>query len=399
MTDDQKEIVRIEAFWIDTWLKSQYDGVTTRYVIHDAVAKEVDQHTFYHTRESGGTRISSAYNLANKIIDADHPPADWNVYVLHFSDGDNWGEDNRQCVGMLRDQLLPKCNLFGYGQVESPYGSGEFYRELEEAFEDVPNLALSEIRNKEGIFDSIKEFLGAWALMTTPRLSSGSRRTAWQVPRPLSEGTRAAAGPSSSRPLAQLARFGTCEGTPDAGTFRGSTPIGGFAGSYRSPAGVRRDRGRDRQEALARQHGDDRVRGAEVHRPGLNASRIDGATPDVDHEHRAQPARRPPRPPGGDRGARPLLRPRLLRHHLRGARLRRTLGDRRARGVPHPLPALAVRHGVRAALQGLSLRAPEDLRDGHQQRPLLRLPPAMQPAGRPEAGHGPRLRPQRLLQE
>jgi uncharacterized protein len=160
MTDDQKEIVRIEAFWIDTWLKSQYDGVTTRYIIHDAVAREVDQHTFYHTRESGGTRISSAYNLANKIIDADHPPVDWNVYVLHFSDGDNWGEDNRQCVGLLRDQLLPKCNLFGYGQVESPYGSGEFYRELEEAFEDVPNLALSEIRNKDGIFESIKEFLG-----------------------------------------------------------------------------------------------------------------------------------------------------------------------------------------------------------------------------------------------
>ena len=160
MTDDQKEIVRIEAFWIDTWLRSQYDGVTTRYIIHDAVAKEVDQHTFYHTRESGGTRISSAYNLANKIIDADHPVADWNIYVLHFSDGDNWGEDNRQCVALLKDQLLPKCNLFGYGQVESPYGSGEFFRELEEAFDDVPNLALSEIRNKEGIYDSIKEFLG-----------------------------------------------------------------------------------------------------------------------------------------------------------------------------------------------------------------------------------------------
>ncbi len=160
MTDDQKEIVRIEAFWIDTWLKSQYDGVTTRYIIHDAVAREVDQHTFYHTRESGGTRISSAYSLANKIIDADHPIADWNVYVLHFSDGDNWGEDNRHCVSILGEHLLPKCNLFGYGQVESPYGSGEFYRELEEAFDDVDNLALSEIRNKEGIYDSIKEFLG-----------------------------------------------------------------------------------------------------------------------------------------------------------------------------------------------------------------------------------------------
>ncbi len=160
MTDEQKEIVRIEAFWIDTWLRSQYDGVTTRYIIHDAAAKEVDEHTFYHTRESGGTRISSAYRLANKLIEADHPVADWNVYVLHFSDGDNWGEDNRHCVEMLRNDLLPKCNLFGYGQVESPYGSGEFIRELEDAFENEPNLALSEIRDKEGIYDSIKEFLG-----------------------------------------------------------------------------------------------------------------------------------------------------------------------------------------------------------------------------------------------
>jgi uncharacterized sporulation protein YeaH/YhbH (DUF444 family) len=160
MTDDQKEIVRIEAFWIDTWLRSQYDGVTTRYIIHDAVAREVDQHTFYHTRESGGTRISSAYDLAVKIVEADHPVSDWNTYVLHFSDGDNWGEDNRHCIATLRDALLPKCNLFGYGQVESPYGSGEFIRELEEAFEETPNVALSEIRNKEGIYDSIKEFLG-----------------------------------------------------------------------------------------------------------------------------------------------------------------------------------------------------------------------------------------------
>ena len=39
MTDDQKEIVRTAAFWLDTWLRSQYEGVETRYVIHDAAAK------------------------------------------------------------------------------------------------------------------------------------------------------------------------------------------------------------------------------------------------------------------------------------------------------------------------------------------------------------------------
>ena len=67
MTDEQKEIVRTEAFWIDTWLSSQYDGIETRYIIHDAVAKEVDEHTFYHTRESGGTRISSAYKACAEL--------------------------------------------------------------------------------------------------------------------------------------------------------------------------------------------------------------------------------------------------------------------------------------------------------------------------------------------
>ncbi len=41
MTDDQKEIVRTESFWIDTWLKSQYDGLQRRYVVHDAVAARV----------------------------------------------------------------------------------------------------------------------------------------------------------------------------------------------------------------------------------------------------------------------------------------------------------------------------------------------------------------------
>src|SRR5437879_1485452 len=60
MTDEQKEIVRIEAFWIDTWIKAHYKGVDTVYIIHDAAAQAVDEPTFYHTRESGGTKISSA---------------------------------------------------------------------------------------------------------------------------------------------------------------------------------------------------------------------------------------------------------------------------------------------------------------------------------------------------
>ncbi len=44
------------------------------YIIHDAVAKEVDEHTFYHTRESGGTKISSAYEMCEKSVTKRYPP-------------------------------------------------------------------------------------------------------------------------------------------------------------------------------------------------------------------------------------------------------------------------------------------------------------------------------------
>jgi uncharacterized sporulation protein YeaH/YhbH (DUF444 family) len=161
MTDEQKQIVRTEAFWIDTWLKSQYKGLETRYIIHDAAAKEVDEETFYRTRESGGTRISSAYKVCASLIEREFPLADWNIYCFQFSDGDNWGEDNETSLRILREQLLPASNLFCYGQVESPYGSGEYLRALKTAFGDkIDNLVLSEIHDQDAIYDSIKLFLG-----------------------------------------------------------------------------------------------------------------------------------------------------------------------------------------------------------------------------------------------
>ncbi len=174
MGDEQKEIVRTEAFWIDTWLRSQYKGIETRFIIHDATAKEVDEDTFYKTRESGGTLISSAYKLCQKMIETDYAPSEWNIYPFHFSDGDNWsGEDTKLCMDILKAEILPRVNVFCYGQVESRYGSGQFYKDLKEEFGDAQELLrdakvtnyseqviLSKIENKEGIIQSIKDFLG-----------------------------------------------------------------------------------------------------------------------------------------------------------------------------------------------------------------------------------------------
>lgn len=162
MGDEQKEIVRLTSFWLDTWLSQQYKGIERRFIIHDATAREVDEQTFFRTKESGGTLISSAYKLAVKVIETFYPPKDWNIYLFHFSDGDNWsGNDTTECLKLLSESLLPAANLFCYGQVESRYGSGQFLRDLVKQYTDKhEKVTLAQIKDREAIMGALKAFLG-----------------------------------------------------------------------------------------------------------------------------------------------------------------------------------------------------------------------------------------------
>ena len=162
MGDEQKEVVRLTSFWIDTWLSNQYKGLERKYIIHDATAREVDHDTFYKTKESGGTLISSAYKLAVKIIEEKFSPSEWNIYLFHFSDGDNWsGNDTAECMKLMESTLLPASNLFCYGQVESRYGSGQFLRDLSKHFGEANDkVTIAPIKDRDAIMGALKTFLG-----------------------------------------------------------------------------------------------------------------------------------------------------------------------------------------------------------------------------------------------
>ena len=159
MGDVQKELVRLTSFWIDTWLISQYKGVERRFIIHDAEAREVDSETFFHTRESGGTRISSAYEVCLKLIQEEFSPEDYNIYPFHFSDGDNFRDDDEKALKHL-EELVPLANIFCYGQVEGGYGSGHFNQLIQEKVEDKEKILTADIKDKDGIYDALKAFLG-----------------------------------------------------------------------------------------------------------------------------------------------------------------------------------------------------------------------------------------------
>jgi sporulation protein YhbH len=159
MGDEEKEWVRLTSFWIDTWLTSQYKGVERRFIIHDAAAREVDQETFFHTRESGGTRISSAYEVCLKLMRESFPSQDYNLYPFHFTDGDNFGDDDEQALKLL-SEIVPQANVFCYGQVEGAYGSGGFLKQIQEKVKEEEKVRTATLRGRESIYDALKAFLG-----------------------------------------------------------------------------------------------------------------------------------------------------------------------------------------------------------------------------------------------
>ncbi|MEA3272379.1 MAG: DUF444 family protein [Patescibacteria group bacterium] len=167
MGEEQKMIARIEAFWISEWVKLCFKGIEERFIIHDAVAQEVDKETFFTTRESGGTKISSAYTLCAEMVEKDYPTSEWNIFPFHFSDGDNWGvDDNEECLRLLEEILLPASHTFFYSQVTSPYGSGEFKSLIEGHFfwgseTDLwEKIRTTKIDSRDNIKDGLVELLG-----------------------------------------------------------------------------------------------------------------------------------------------------------------------------------------------------------------------------------------------
>ena len=161
ITDEMRHICQSEVFWIDSWLNLQYKGLETRFIIHDTEAQETSREDFFKVNSGGGTSISSAYKLAGEIVGEDYPVSEWNTYIFHYSDGDNWSnDDNMQSTELLKNNILPNCNMFGYEQIATPGGSGEFYNLLEGYFPNEPKLLINKTENKDNILAALKFFLG-----------------------------------------------------------------------------------------------------------------------------------------------------------------------------------------------------------------------------------------------
>jgi uncharacterized sporulation protein YeaH/YhbH (DUF444 family) len=157
MGEFEKYIARSFYFWMVRFLRTKYNNVKIVFISHHTEAKEVTEEEFFTHGESGGTQVSSAYELALNIIRERYNPADWNIYPFHFSDGDNLPWDNEHCVALV-GQLMEQCNIFGYGEIrEGHYRSPSTLMSAYSKIQDRKFIAVT-ISDKTEVYPALRKF-------------------------------------------------------------------------------------------------------------------------------------------------------------------------------------------------------------------------------------------------
>ena len=116
MTPDKKYLMKSLLFWMVSWLRKQYEAVEIRFIQHTETAREVDEDTFFHGGETGGTLGESAFRKANYIIDTEYPLDEWNIYTIYCSDGEDW--EPLRAISGIEDMILKKINMLSYVEIK-----------------------------------------------------------------------------------------------------------------------------------------------------------------------------------------------------------------------------------------------------------------------------------------
>jgi uncharacterized sporulation protein YeaH/YhbH (DUF444 family) len=107
MAGKATELVVTQHVLIYSWLLYQYaNQVESRFILHDTEAKEVeDFYTYYNSRVAGGTQVFSAYEMVNRIVKTENLAADYNIYVFHGTDGDDWDTEGKKAIPALKEMI------------------------------------------------------------------------------------------------------------------------------------------------------------------------------------------------------------------------------------------------------------------------------------------------------
>jgi hypothetical protein len=169
MAGKATEVVVSQHVLIYSWLLYQYARqVETRFILHDTDAKEVpDFYTYYNLRVAGGTKVASAYRLVNKIVEDENLIRDYNIYIFHGTDGDDWDKGGKETLPELK-KMLTYANRVGITIAEHTSGSQnntevERYLKNSKLLEEKPKLLRLDVMNEDAdeprLIEGIKKLI------------------------------------------------------------------------------------------------------------------------------------------------------------------------------------------------------------------------------------------------
>ncbi|GGN89967.1 MULTISPECIES: YeaH/YhbH family protein [Haloarcula] len=159
MRQKKRELVERTFTPLDWYLQGKYDNAEFVYIAHDADAWEVEREEFFGIRSGGGTRISSAYELAAQRLEAEYPWSEWNRYVFAAGDSENSSNDTEEKVIPLMEQI--PANLHAYVETQ-PSGNAinaTHAEEVERTFRDSDNVAVAYVSSPGDVVEAIYEIL------------------------------------------------------------------------------------------------------------------------------------------------------------------------------------------------------------------------------------------------
>ena len=152
MTQTHKDIAKRFFILLYLFLQKNYKKIDVVFIRHHTSAKEVNEEEFFYSRETGGTIVSSALKLMQKIIESRYSPAEWNIYTAQASDGDNWNDDSPVCSKLLADQLLPLVQYYAYIEI-TPQNHQMLWYEYEKILARFPHaFAMQQIADASDIY-------------------------------------------------------------------------------------------------------------------------------------------------------------------------------------------------------------------------------------------------------
>lgn len=156
MDQATKDIAKRFYVLLYLFLTRTYKNVEVVFIRHHTQAKEVDEHEFFYSQETGGTIVSSALKLMHEIVEERYPLNQWNIYAAQASDGDNWADDSPRCRSILTENLLPCCQYYAY--IEITHRSHQtLWHEYEKLQTSFDNFAMKNIQSVDDIFPVFRE--------------------------------------------------------------------------------------------------------------------------------------------------------------------------------------------------------------------------------------------------